>query len=630
LALVLHFHQPVGNFDHVFDTVTRNCYAPLLEMLAEFPELRAHLHLNGILLEWFDSHRPDLIELIAQLVRGESVEVLTGGYHEPILTVIPEEDAVGQIRALSDEVESRFGVRPEGAWLTERVFEPRLPAVLSRAGVRWVTLDDVIFRWAGVEGDDLLGPRITDDGGRPLVLFPAAKSLRYTIPFRPHEETFGLLRSLPERDGIPPLAVYADDAEKFGEWPGTKEWVYDKGWLKEFFEQLRDAHDVRTVHLSERLRRHPPTDRVYPPATSYPELTIWALPTRARARLESTMHELEHDDPQELRGQLRGGHWRGFLAKYPEVHRLHKRMLHVSRRLSALDLDDGRTESIRRDLYRGQCNDAYWHGAFGGVYLPHLRRAVERHLVRAARGLARLEHASSDFSETRLGDFHVDGTEQMLLATAHAESWVDPRGGALLSWDLREACENWVTVMQRHEEPFHADLREGRVQYVDESGIPLEKDEAGEGVATIHGRVRVKPGVVESDLQIDRHTRVAGTLWAGPTGTPLGDPLAIESVAHSLEGRWEVDTPEDRAAVKMRTVQAGVRIRQQIELGAEDPSVHCTLEAEPTEGDRTLYSEWNLFVGWTGEDLECDRGSGFTASPAGAHEFEGLPLGFRG
>lgn len=629
LALVLHFHQPAGNFDHVFEKVTTQCYAPLLEMLAAFPELRTHLHLNGILLEWFDEHRPELVTLLGELVRGGSVELLTGGHREPILTVLPEEDAIGQIRALSHDLETRFGVRPEGAWLTERVFEPRLPTPLSRAGVRWVTLDDVIFHWAGIADEDLLGPRVTDDAGHPLVLFPAAKSLRYTIPFRPHDETFRLLHSLPVRDGIPPLMVYADDAEKFGEWPGTYEWVYEKGWLRTFLERLRDDRLVRTVHLSERLLRHAPKERVYPPTASYPELTVWAMPTASRSRMESLLHELEDDDPRGLLRDLRGGHWRGFLAKYPEVHRLHKRMLRVSRRLSTCAADPERIAPVRDDLYQGQCNDAYWHGAFGGIYLPHLRRAVERHLMRAERGLDRIEHGEGDFSVARPIAFHADGADQIELANAHARVLLDPAGGTVLTWDLKRACENWVTVMQRHEEPFHADLRAGRIVRVDEEGLPLEPDE-DDGVATIHGAVRVKPGVEVEDLQVDGHTRVASMLWSGaPDATPT-DPRRVEDVARALSGSWEVGSLGPSPVAELRTSQAGLRVTTRFELGSAGTSLDFSLEAEALEMPRMLYSEWNLFVGWTGEDLECDAGEGYAARPTGEFVFAGEPVDFRG
>ncbi len=630
LALVLHVHQPVGNFGHVFENVTRKCYAPLIEMLFEFPELKTHLHFNGILLEWFDENRPELIRSIARMVKRGSVELLTGGHQEPILAVLPEEDAIGQVRALSLELEQRFGRRPAGAWLTERVWEPRLPTPLAQAGVRYVILDDVIFRWAGVEGDDLLGHYVTDDVGRPLALFPGHKSLRYTIPFRPPQETFDLLHDLPGDDGAPPLMIYADDAEKFGEWPGTHEWVFEKGWLRSFLEQLRDDERVRTVHLSERLAEHAPRGRIYPPTASYPELTVWAMPTPARAHMEDLVHRLEEDDPQELLPYLRGGHWRGFFAKYPEVNRLHKRMLRVSRRhaeLKGRGIDDERLGQALRDLYRGQCNDAYWHGVFGGIYLPHLRRSIETYLIRAERSLDHLEHGHFDWEKSRRVDFDADGAEEIELTTPCSQVVLDPVGARLLSWDLREAGDNWVTVMQRHEEPFHEDVRAGRVVYVDDEGKPLEQKDGSDGIATIHGAVRAKPGIEAEDLHVDRHSRVAGLLWSASLEQAVDDPRQIEGIAHPLRGGWDSMLAEDEAACGLRTEQEGLRVRQEIRLSREDASLELTLEAEPLDGPRKLFAEWNLFVGWTGDDLECEENGGFVERATGSHRFPATDAG---
>ena len=83
---------------------------------------------------------------------------------------------------------------------------------------------------------------------------------------------------------------------------------------------------------------------------------------------------------------VRGAPWRNFFVKYPESHRMHRRMLEVSEavdaaaRVAPLDPELARA---RDALWRSQCGCAYWHGLFGGLYLPHLRDAVYGSLLRA-------------------------------------------------------------------------------------------------------------------------------------------------------------------------------------------------------------------------------------------------------
>src|SRR5580692_5539309 len=48
-------------------------------------------------------------------------------------------------------------------------------------------------------------------------------------------------------------------------------------------------------------------------------------------------------------------------------------------------------------LHRAQCNDAYWHGIFGGLYAPHLRTELWRELVRAETIADALQHSAKAY-----------------------------------------------------------------------------------------------------------------------------------------------------------------------------------------------------------------------------------------
>ncbi|MCK4512555.1 alpha-amylase, partial [bacterium] len=109
LVLCIHNHQPVGNLPGVFEDAYRTAYLPFLEAIEEFPEIKIVLHNTGPLLEWYEEHAPDYIERVRALVERGQVEVLGGGFYEPILCAIPERDARGQIRMMTDYVSDRFG-----------------------------------------------------------------------------------------------------------------------------------------------------------------------------------------------------------------------------------------------------------------------------------------------------------------------------------------------------------------------------------------------------------------------------------------------------------------------------------------------------------------------------------------
>src|SRR3954463_3313846 len=127
----IHNHQPDGNFGHVFEQAYADCYHPLLVALSEAPHLKVTLHHTGPLLEWIEGNRPEYFELMREMVKRGQVELLGGRLFEPIPAGVAERGARGQIFMMSDFLEAKSGVRPEGMWLAERVWEPHLAKLIA-------------------------------------------------------------------------------------------------------------------------------------------------------------------------------------------------------------------------------------------------------------------------------------------------------------------------------------------------------------------------------------------------------------------------------------------------------------------------------------------------------------------
>ena len=157
LVLLIHAHQPVGNFDGVLEKCYQHSYLPFLERLERHPSIRLGLHYSGPLLEWIEQSHAEYFELLRRLVAGGQVELIGGGFYEPILIAIPPEDQWEQLRRMADYLERWFGLRPKGAWLAERVWEPQLPAVMAEAGVDYTLVDDFHFLAGGFELQQLHG-----------------------------------------------------------------------------------------------------------------------------------------------------------------------------------------------------------------------------------------------------------------------------------------------------------------------------------------------------------------------------------------------------------------------------------------------------------------------------------------
>src|SRR6201999_1858808 len=119
---------------------------------------------------------------------------------------------------------------------------------------------------------------------------------------------------------------------------------------------------------------------------------------------------------------IRGGTWRNFRVKYPEANEMYTRMLQISQRLQQIASEEEAVErphliaQARTELYRAQCNCSYWHGAFGGLYLPHLRNAVYTHLIAADTLLEQASGRTGAWVHIEANDFNLDARKEIRLA----------------------------------------------------------------------------------------------------------------------------------------------------------------------------------------------------------------------
>lgn len=519
LLFGVHAHQPVGNFPEVMEDAHQRCYKPFLETVYQYPAFRFALHSSGWLLEWLMHNHPADMALLREMANRGQVEFFGAGDLEPVLAAIPHRDRLSQLAAMSDRLEQYFLQRPQGAWLTERVWEATVAPALADSGIRYVMVDDYHFLCAGTPRDKLNGYHTTEEDGRVLDLYPISEQLRYRLPFSPAAEAVAYLETL-ARDTPGAAAIYFDDIEKFGIWPETYDWVYGKGWLKQFIEGVLASTTLQSRHFADHHRENASLGVVYLPTVSYSEMGEWSLPAEAARRYAALVHgaqeagRLEQDRPF-----LRGGIWKNFFTRYPESNWMHKRMLSLSARLARLP-----QEQIRQDLvqllHEAQANDAYWHGLFGGLYLPHLRRAVWHAIVQLERRLDALQERPNAAS----ADLDLDGVQEIFMKSLALQAVLKPDADAavieLCSYPL---AQNFADTLRRYEEHYHAKAQQGAT---------AAREHDGDGIASAHDIVRFKHDITPQDLIPD--TRARGLFVE--TWTDFTAKLPVEYQSQVMQG----------------------------------------------------------------------------------------------
>jgi len=645
LALAIHNHQPVGNFGWVFADVYEAAYLPMLDALERHPGVRVGLHYTGPLLEWLRAERPDFVARLRALVARGQVELLGGGMFEPVLASLPERDRIAQLTRMADEVESMTGARPTGAWLAERVWEPDLPTALAKAGYRYTIVDDNHFRAAAIPEDALWGAYTTEDQGEILRVFGTEQGLRYRIPFGDVDDVIAYLSAHATEEGER-VGVMGDDGEKFGSWPTTWEHCWGSTrWVDRFLDALEaNASWLTTVTPGGWLAERAPIGRVYLPTASYAEMGEWVLPANESSVFADLLHRAQADGRPEAR-YLRGGFWRNFQVKYREVNDLHKQMLRASAKVAAMP--DGPAKVAALDhLMRGQSNDCYWHGLFGGIYISHMRLATHEHLILAediADRVARDGGAAVDGGA--LADVDMDGIDEVLFVAQGQTVVVKPNeGGGIGAWDIRAVAHALASVLRRRPEAYHETLvdherrlaaadraeraqRAQRAQRADQAGAsPDDEAASGAAPASIHDRVSTKEPGLADRLHYDGYERRSGLVHVMPLATTASDFLAARftELGDLVDAGYTVAALDDERVTLVRdgNIRVGgdpipVRVTKDIAVGGDRATP--TLEETVTLENRSSFAiDALVAVEWATTML------GGGGNPAAFYEVDGV------
>ncbi|MEM0490236.1 MAG: alpha-amylase/4-alpha-glucanotransferase domain-containing protein [Ignisphaera sp.] len=466
---VLHFHQPVGQLEWVYERIYNNCYKILLDILLDHPKIKIAAHISGPLLLYMLEKHSEWIDGVKELVKRGSLELLGGAFGEAILPVIPREDMYMQIRLYIELFREIFGYKPRGFWLAERVWEPSVVEPLAINDIEYTIIDDYILPKI-VNRDEAGYSWLTENDGHRLKILFVDERIRYILPWESIESVIKYIVSRGSDKGDR-YVLWGSDAEKFGEW-SQREWA--SKWLREFIEKLEENSSIiSTITPSEYLDRYGVKGLIYPVYGSYDKMMYWS-----------------------------SSYFRNFFVKYRESNYMHKRLLWLRRKLKKLNAP----EDAWRYYYFAQCNDAYWHGLFGGIYLPHLRQTVYENMIKAE---VIAENNSNYFASrdmySSIEDIDFDGDNEIVIETKHLDVVVKPSDGGTvteLSFKHQGYEHNIASTMNRYLEPYLSTSPTFRPDWYQRN---IARDHLWNPTISLWDWVNNTPFVDQSDLALGRY-----------------------------------------------------------------------------------------------------------------------------
>jgi hypothetical protein len=445
LTLIIgsHNHIPYGTGDDELERFYSKKLKPFISALNKFPKIQAVLHYSGFLLQWLDKAHSEYLSLIEDLIARKQVELLGGAFYEPLLTLLPLTDKLGQIELMTTYIRKEFGKRPQGFWLPALAWDQSLTGVLHNSGMGYTFLREEQFVRAGLSGEALYTPHITEDQGKIITIFPI--SSRLTRDF-----TAGKLKGAVEQLAreVPPggrrivsvfpeqWAFKSEDAQK------TEEGLF------RLFEELSQCESFADFNTPAKLYK------------SRQGLT--------KAYFPDSLEGEPADDSPDGEGRVTFCP-RQFLITYPEANGIYAKMMFTHVLINQLRGDKSRKRSARESLWKAQGLDSFYRRPEGGIYRNTVRNAAYRALL----GAEKITREKGVFIPSLMTlDFDLDGEDEYLFQEEYVNCCVKTLGAGVFELDYLPKTWNYLATLELREEGAAGRFRTGFADFLAPPNFP--------------------------------------------------------------------------------------------------------------------------------------------------------------
>ncbi len=406
----------------LFEETYQVSWRPFLSTLYRFPDLCAALHYSGTVLAWLEAKHPEFLMLLEEMASRKQIELLGGGFFAPLIPLLPGQDRLGQIEMLTTYIRRGFGRRPRGCWVQDYDWEPGLASALKTCGFDFTFLPESQFRLAGLEPSI---PVLTEDQGRSIAVFPV----------------FDAVESLPEL--VPPDVALDSLHSKFPSWPLITLFYPGDASARLWASSGLESPDLLYERSFAAIQRNTSIETTTP-SRFFKSASSMGRAYFAAGAAKLLMDRSLHPNSAQTALSVSTGSPRRLLLRYEESMALYAKMQYVRILVGQLRGDKARKKTAQEELWKGQCGEAYWYSASGGICSLAIRQAAYSSLIDAEKTM-RME---GDFAPgIILADIDFDGQQEILYQSSAYNAYVRSRGGALVELDSFRSLNNYIDVL---------------------------------------------------------------------------------------------------------------------------------------------------------------------------------------
>ncbi|MGI5172081.1 DUF1926 domain-containing protein [Treponema sp. OMZ 840] len=422
ICFVLSFSISGSELPENIEDLYQKKYKKILSFLYAHPDMCVSLFVPGLILEWIEKKHEEIISICSEMVNRRQIEVLGGGYYEPLFPLLLPADRSAQIEALITAIRKAAGKRPRGVFLTESVWDPSLISTFNTCGIEYTLLDSRLIPKSQFRPVSTFSPLLMEEMGKTTTVIPLHQSSLPRIEQSP-QEYLNFTHTIAESGESSILACVFSPKNFLN--------LLEAKWFEHFLNLLKED-TVTSLSLPQLYLKQSRTRfRTYIPAGCMSDAALWTLePFVPHTRVFT----------EAIRPTVKD-----FLTVYPEARNLYSRMMYVSMLINQCRGDKVRKKAAKEHLHAAQNFAPYIYVGSGGISNKELRCKTYRRLLTAEK----LVREATGFQENASAfDFNMSGKRDFLCCFENFNAFFDLQGGILFELDIMHNASNYCLAAQ--------------------------------------------------------------------------------------------------------------------------------------------------------------------------------------
>lgn len=429
LKLCFEFATGSTNFEEYseYKAVYENFYKPLISFLYANPEFYFSFYFTGPEFDYIKEKNPELIEVLKKLVNRKQVEILGGGYYNPVFPLLFPMDRTGQVELLSSTIRKSIGKRPRGVYLCASAWDPSLVTSFESCGMDYVELDSSLIQ----KDRNIYRPIVMADRGKCIKIMPVQSEFNPKENEAPEAYIQRLKKSVEK---------IAKTDQNITDEPYCASIILNKNsilpvlkekWMETFLTLVKEKYSdfLQLALPGAVIKMSTSFIQSYIHAGISADIAKWAKAAYQQVELKDESVNI-YD----------------FMQTYKRSQALYNRMIFVSLLVNQCKGDKMRKKNAREYLWEAQTGNAYVCKSSGILVSSEERQNAYRKLTDAEKLVRECEEFKESVSSF---DYNGDGLFEYVCRMDKFNACINRKGGSIFELNIMKKSGNYADNMSR-------------------------------------------------------------------------------------------------------------------------------------------------------------------------------------